>query len=83
MPGFVCGRNELVGTREGVNWGTNRLFLGPILWVKNEEGPWTEAYHVEDVARVHVVALDQGVVKGESNLGVVYKGREGGERGVG
>jgi nucleoside-diphosphate-sugar epimerase len=78
MPGFVAGRNELAKTREAVNAGTNRLFLMPLLGIKNEEGLWTLTCHVDDVAKVHVGALDREVVKGGANLGVVYRGRDGG-----
>lgn len=78
MPGFVAGRNELAKTRAEVKSGTNGLFLNVLLGVRNEEGLWTTTAHVDDVARVHVGALDRGLVRGGSNLGVVYNGVGGG-----
>ena len=78
MPAFVGGKNELAKTRKAVNSGTNALFLNVLLGVQNPDGLWSLTCHVDDVARVHVKALDEGVVKDGANLGVVYNGLDGG-----
>ena len=78
MPAFVAGKNELAKTRKAVNGGTNALFLNVLLGVQNPDGLWSLTCHVDDVARVHVQALDEGLVKDGANLGVVYNGLDGG-----
>ena len=78
MPAFVAGKNELAKTRKAVNGGTNALFLNVLLGVQNPDGLWSLTCHVDDVARVHVQALNEGLVKDGANLGVVYNGLDGG-----
>lgn len=78
MPAFVGGKNELATTRKAVSSGTNALFLNPLLGVQNPDGLWALTCHVDDVADAHVQALDEGKVPKSTNLGVVYRGAEGG-----
>ncbi|KAI1618580.1 hypothetical protein EDD36DRAFT_35795 [Exophiala viscosa] len=75
MPTFVVGKNELSTTPEAVNDGSNRLALVPILGVNNPDSVPSFVCHVDDVAFVHVAALDPKV-KGNHNFGVNYPQRE-------
>lgn len=80
MPSFVIGRNELAIAkgRAAVNSGTNAIGLTPIMGGKNPDGLWALTCHVDDVAYTHVQALDETKVPKSTNLGVVYRGTEGG-----
>jgi nucleoside-diphosphate-sugar epimerase len=80
MPAFVVGRNELAIAkgRKAVNSGTNATAMTSIMGMQNPDGLWALTCHVEDVAYTHVQALDEVKVPKSTNLGVVYKGKEGG-----
>ena len=58
-PSFVLGRADLATTVEELWAGTNRFALDLAIGTKLES-PWSGAcVHVDDVAKVHVMALDQ------------------------
>lgn len=71
MPTFVIGANELAKTPEEINVGSNAYFLLPILGGKNDEGTFTSLVHLDDVAFVHIAALDPKL-EGTRNFGVNY-----------
>jgi nucleoside-diphosphate-sugar epimerase len=80
MPAFVMGRSELAIAkgRKAVRSGTNAIGLNPVMGVKNPDGLWALTCHVDDVAYTHVQALNEAKVPKSTNLGVVYRGVEGG-----
>lgn len=58
-PGFVIGPDYLRQTTEEMKGGTNMMVLGLALGAKNDQRRVGSAVHVDDVARVHVGALDE------------------------
>ncbi|KAF2396929.1 NAD(P)-binding protein [Trichodelitschia bisporula] len=60
-PAFVEGRNDLASNAREVLKGTNTLVLGQVLGKKFDHPVAGATVHVEDVARVHVQALNQYV----------------------
>ncbi|KIX96686.1 uncharacterized protein Z520_07405 [Fonsecaea multimorphosa CBS 102226] len=71
MPTFVIGRNELATTPQAIVAGSNALALGPILGNKSDSPMPSFVCHIDDVAFVHVAALDPKVT-GNQNFGVNY-----------
>jgi len=71
MPTFVIGKNELATTRQAVASGSNRIALTPLLGDQNPEGIPSFVSHVDDVAFVHIAALDPKI-GGNQNFGVNY-----------
>lgn len=69
IPGFVFGRNEMATDVAGLLTGSNRLLLsmlqGQTILVPRLAG----AAHVDDVAKVHMLALDEKV-QGSQDFGV-------------
>jgi nucleoside-diphosphate-sugar epimerase len=76
MPTFVIGKNELATTPATVPLGSNRLAMAPLLGSKQDQGPPAIACHVDDVAFVHIAALDPKI-EGNQNFGVNYNGTKG------
>ncbi|QIX00613.1 hypothetical protein AMS68_006130 [Peltaster fructicola] len=76
MPTFVVGANELATTVQEIDAGSNAFFLGPILGKKNEQGTLTGVCHLDDVAAVHIAALDPKL-RGNLNFGVNYDYKQG------
>jgi len=76
MPSFVVGKNELATTKEAVNSGSNALALNPILGVQNPAGLSGTTVHVDDVAFVHIAALDPKI-EGNQNFACNSNGTEG------
>ena len=68
-PGFVIGKNELASNRAEVLAGTNRAALGHVLGSDTGPTPSTSVF-VDDVARMHVLALDPKIPGGQLFLGV-------------
>ncbi|KAG8525258.1 uncharacterized protein KY384_008902 [Bacidia gigantensis] len=68
-PGFVIGKNELATKRADILASTNGAALGPILGSAAGPTPSTSVF-VNDVARMHVLALDPKVAGGQLFLGV-------------
>ena len=71
MPTFVVGRNELATTAEAVMSGSNAVALGLLFGAQNPNGMPAATVHVDDVAFVHVAALDPKI-QGNKNFGTNY-----------
>ena len=67
LPTFVVGRNELATTPETVNAGSNRLAIINVLGGNDPTGRVCNTVHVDDVAEIHVKAL-QPIVEGNQNF---------------
>ena len=76
MPTFVIGKNELAITPEAVNKGSNAVALNVLLGVQNPVGLTATTVHVDDVARIHVAALDPKI-EGNRNFGANCNGIDG------
>lgn len=77
MPSFFVGRNELnTSAQEYLASGTNRIALGPILGNKADQALPGNSVHVNDVARIQVLALDPKI-KGNQNFMISSQGPEG------
>ncbi|KUJ10902.1 NAD dependent epimerase/dehydratase [Mollisia scopiformis] len=66
-PSFVEGRNELAASPRETLKGTNAIVLGIALGQKFEYSTMGATVHLEDVARVHLQALDTAVVPGNAS----------------
>lgn len=74
-PGFVVGEDELVTDKaENLVKGSNKVVLDPLLGNSYDSSRPTEVVHVRDVARIHVLALDEKKVEG--NRGYLLDGGE-------
>ncbi|TFB00470.1 hypothetical protein CCMA1212_007711 [Trichoderma ghanense] len=60
LPLYVIGRDETVTTAEQIVKGTNRILMGPLLGTPRPPIP-SAPVHLDDVARLHVLALDPKV----------------------
>lgn len=58
LPVFVLGRDETVTEANSISKGTNGLLMGPLLGHVNEFPQNNTTVHVDDVARMHMLALD-------------------------
>ena len=68
-PAFVIGKNELASNRAEVLAGTNGAALGHV--VGSDSGPTpSTSVSVDDVAKMHVLALDPRIPGGQFFLGV-------------
>ena len=78
FPTFVVGKNELATTKEAVMspFGSNALVMGPVLGVKNPDGLVYTTVHVDDVAFLHIAALDPKI-QGNQSFGANCNGIEG------
>ena len=63
-PGFVIGRNELARSHAEILAGTNAAALGHVLGSESGPTPSTSVF-VNDVARMHVLALDPKIPGGQ------------------
>ena len=71
-PAFVIGRHELANNRAEVLAGTNGAALGHALGNNLGPTPSTSVF-VDDIARMHVLALDPKISGGQFFLGVSEK----------
>jgi len=62
MPTFIIGKNELVTDLKDIESGTNTFALAAILGKKNPPNLGVTVY-LNDVAKVHVLALDPKILK--------------------
>ena len=62
MPTFIIGKNELVTDLKDIGNGTNAFALAPIRGSKNPPTLGVTVY-LNDVAKVHVLALDPKILK--------------------
>ena len=69
MPSFIIGANELVtSVEELLASGTNRIALSPALGASNPDPTPGSSVYLEDVALVHVKALDTEKVPGNQDF---------------
>ena len=68
-PSFVIGKNELASNRAEVLTGTNGAALGHVVGADSGPTPSTSVF-VDDVAKMHVLALDPKIPGGQFFLGV-------------
>ena len=68
MPSYVFGANELVTDAKSVASGSNGLLMGLILGVSAPYASPGTVVHVEDVARIHVGALDEKKIPGNASF---------------
>ncbi|ESZ91404.1 putative cinnamoyl-CoA reductase [Sclerotinia borealis F-4128] len=59
FPGFVYGKDQRATDVKSLMSGSNRLVLAIILGHKSDEPRLAGGAHVDDVAKVHVLALDR------------------------
>ncbi|OBT40675.1 hypothetical protein VE00_08683 [Pseudogymnoascus sp. WSF 3629] len=64
FPAFVIGKNELVTHAEDITVGTNSAAIAPVLGTKATHPTPGISVHVDDVAFMHVKALDPKVPAG-------------------
>ncbi|KIW69903.1 hypothetical protein PV04_02220 [Phialophora macrospora] len=76
MPAFVIGPNGFARGKEDYEQGSNRAALAPLRGVEFPEPRPGIVCHVDDVAFVHVAALDPEI-SGHRNFGVAYNGPDG------
>ena len=67
LPSMVIGKNELNTKKEDLETGTNGVALGPLVGIKLEMPSLGVSVHVNDVARVHIDALNPAI-SGNRNL---------------
>ncbi|KAK4085030.1 uncharacterized protein Triagg1_20 [Trichoderma aggressivum f. europaeum] len=67
FPVFVLGRDDTVTTAEQIIKGTNNLLMGPLFGSTRPPIPGGSV-HLDDVARLHVLALDPKVESGQDFL---------------
>jgi nucleoside-diphosphate-sugar epimerase len=63
-PSFIIGKSELVTDVKDITLGTNAVALGPVLGNKSDTPIVGTSVHVNDVAFMHVKALDPTVPAG-------------------
>ncbi|KIW65725.1 hypothetical protein PV04_07952 [Phialophora macrospora] len=71
MPTFVVGPNELATTTEAALSGSNAVALGVLFGMKDPNGMPAATVHLDDVAFLHIAALDPKV-QGNKNFGANY-----------
>ncbi|MCJ1224573.1 hypothetical protein MMC12_001218 [Toensbergia leucococca] len=71
LPGFIIGKNELVTDAKDILNGTNGAAFAQILGHKAEGPTPYVTVHVDDVAKVHILALDPKI-QGNQNFAAVY-----------
>ncbi|MCJ1248460.1 hypothetical protein MMC30_005678 [Trapelia coarctata] len=71
LPSFTIGDNELVTEADQLADGTNAAALAPVL---GKDSGWgrvpSTSVHVEDIGKLHVLALDPKIAGGQSFLAV-------------
>ncbi|KHN99773.1 reductase [Metarhizium album ARSEF 1941] len=68
MPIYVFGRDETVTEASSIAKGSNSLIMGPLLGHARDRLVSGEGVHVDDVARMHVLALDPQVAGNQDFL---------------
>ena len=81
MPSFFIGKNELITDAADILSGTNRVAFSPVLGYKADGALPGAMSHVDDVAKVHVLALDPKV-EGGQNFGLMSGGVNGNDWGT-
>ncbi|WPH04113.1 Hypothetical protein R9X50_00699800 [Acrodontium crateriforme] len=65
-PAYIYGRDDLAETKSDFETGTNRIVLDPVLGTARTDAFMSAWIHVDDVARIHVQALDANVQGNQS-----------------
>jgi nucleoside-diphosphate-sugar epimerase len=68
MPGYVVDRNELATNLKTLGTGSNRIVVGIISGVVAPSPSPNGVVHIDDVARIHVEALDSSKVRGNRDF---------------
>jgi nucleoside-diphosphate-sugar epimerase len=68
MPSYIFGANDLVTDANSVASGSNAILMGPVLGMSAPNASPGAVVHVDDVARIHVGALDEEKVPGNANF---------------
>ncbi|CEJ82422.1 hypothetical protein VHEMI02486 [[Torrubiella] hemipterigena] len=68
LPTFVIGRDETVTDAKNIGKGTNGLLMRPLLGLVEEYPQHNATVHVDDVARMHLAALDPKIAGGQDFL---------------
>jgi nucleoside-diphosphate-sugar epimerase len=68
MPGFVFGRHELATAADAGTHGSNKILMSILGPKGRTEGCVGTVVHVDDVARIHVQALDSEIVTGNASF---------------
>ena len=77
MPSYVLGKNELTTTPEDITHSSNRMLMGLVL---GHDGPMPipgSVVWLDDVARIHVEALNREKIAGGQSFDAVGSGIEG------
>lgn len=69
LPSYVVGKHEIADTPEKIKTGSNMVALGPVFGVKNPDGRAGVTVHIDDVAYLHIAALDTEKIDGNRNFG--------------
>jgi nucleoside-diphosphate-sugar epimerase len=77
MPCVTIGRNELATTPEEIMSSSNGVIMRIVLGVDAQLPLPGATVHLDDVAKIHVLALDSGKVAGGSSFLAVSGGVEG------
>ncbi|PTB69405.1 NAD(P)-binding protein [Trichoderma citrinoviride] len=72
MPVFVIGRDDTVTDPANIAKGTNGLLMGPLLGQPRDQPLLGIAVHVDDVAKMHVLALAPHVKGNEDYLACAH-----------
>lgn len=75
-PAYTIGRDDFQLTSKAVNDGTNSAMFSTVMGVKSEQAKSGNTVHVDDAARVHVLALNPAV-KGNQSFLTVSEGLKG------
>jgi nucleoside-diphosphate-sugar epimerase len=67
-PGFAVGENLLVDKAEDLEKGSNRIVLDPLLGKSYEKPNPAATVHIQDIARAHILSLNEDKVKGNKNF---------------
>jgi hypothetical protein len=68
MPSYVFDANELITDAKSVASGSNALLMGLVLGMGAPYASPGTVVHVDDIARIHVGALDEERVAGNANF---------------
>jgi nucleoside-diphosphate-sugar epimerase len=68
MPSFVIGKNELITDPKDITKGTNGSAFSQVLGVKSDFPNPSTTIYVNDIARLHVLALDPKIAGNQSFL---------------
>jgi nucleoside-diphosphate-sugar epimerase len=68
MPSYVFGANDLVTDATAIASGSNAILMGLVLGMAAPNASPGTVVHVDDVARIHVGALDEEKIPGNANL---------------